>query len=55
MIKFIVDKYNANKTWAIKKSKCGHYTLEQFVCNQRVGSSRMGIKRIRKTLHWAGI
>ena len=55
IIKVIQDKYNSSKVWLVKKAASGHYTLVQRVGGQDMGSSRMGIKRIRETLHWATV
>lgn len=32
IITYIVDRYNSNKIWVIKKSSCGHYYYNQTVC-----------------------
>ena len=55
IIKVVMDKYNSHKAWIIKKAKSGHYTLVQRIDGVDVGSSRMGLKRIRETLHWTTV
>lgn len=31
----IQDKYNSNKTWLVKRSKCGHYYVNQEICGRK--------------------
>lgn len=54
-IAIIQDKYNDIKVWEVQKSNCGHYTLIQRVAGRVTAKARMGIKRIRETLHWVEI
>ena len=29
-----VDKYNPNKVWVIKHTKCGHFYINQEICGK---------------------
>lgn len=43
----IKDKYNPEKIWIIKRSKCGHYYINQKICG-KVFYSRF--QRVTKSL-----
>lgn len=53
LIKVVQDKHNEDKWWLVSKLPSGHYSLSQRVRGADTGKSRMGIKRIKETLHWA--
>ena len=53
IIKVVRDAHNPSKYWIVSKLTSGHYSLAQRVSGVDTGKSRMGIKRIKETLHWA--
>lgn len=34
-IRIVQDKYNSNKTWLVKRSKCGHYYVNQEIYSMK--------------------
>ncbi len=31
----IIDKYNPHKVWIIKRTKCGHFYVNQEICGRK--------------------